>query len=128
MSYTQLAYLHLASIVPAFLIASFLLLNKKGSAQHKILGRIFMLLMLFTAVITLFMSAELGPTLLGHFGFIHGFSLLVLVSVPGAYLAARRGNIRRHRLSMLGLYAGGLLLAGGFALMPGRMLHDWLLT
>jgi uncharacterized membrane protein len=27
---------------------------------------------------------------------------------------------------MLGLYLGGILIAGAFAFSPGRMLHAWL--
>jgi uncharacterized membrane protein len=126
MTYLQLAYLHLATILPAFAIGSWLLLNRKGSSGHKRLGRLYMVLMLATACITLFMPAEVGPQLLGHFGFIHGFSLLTLACVPLAYHAARRGNVRRHMASMLGLYIGGILIAGAFALASGRLLHQWL--
>lgn len=128
MTYVQLAYLHLATIVPAFLIGSALMFRKKGTAPHKLLGKVYLILILTTAITTLFMSAEVGPTVFGHFGFIHSFSLLALISAPTAYLAARQGNIRRHRISMIGLYVGGILIAGSFALMPGRMLHQWLFS
>ena len=79
MTYTQLAYLHLATVVPAFAIGAFQL-----------------------------------------------FRFLTLYSVPAAYFAIRRGNIRIHRANMIGLYVGGILIAGAFALSPGRMLHEWL--
>lgn len=128
MSYHQLAYLHLATIVPAFFIGTAMLLMRKGTPLHKALGRIFMPLMLVTALITLLMPAQVGSRFLGHFGFIHLFSLLVLYSVPTAYLAARRGDIAKHRSSMIGLYAGGLLIAGSFTFMPGRMLNQWLFS
>lgn len=82
--------------------------------------------MFATSLITLTMQAQVGPRLLDHFGFIHLFSILVLFNAPNAYLAARRGNIRAHRGFMVGLYVDGLLIAGSFALMPGRMLHGWL--
>jgi uncharacterized membrane protein len=85
-----------------------------------------MLLMLATAVITLSMPAEVGPRFLNHFGFIHIFSFMALFGVPSAYIAARRGKIRAHRGAMLGLYIGGILIAGAFAFSPGRMLHEWL--
>jgi uncharacterized membrane protein len=85
-----------------------------------------MLLMLATAVITLMMPAEVGPRFLNHFGFIHIFSLMALFGVPGAFIAARHGKIRAHRSAMLGLYLGGILIAGAFAFSPGRMLHAWL--
>jgi len=126
MSYLQLAYLHLASVLPAFLIGTFLLLRRKGSPLHKLLGKIFMVLMLITATITLFMPAQLGPTLLGHFGFIHIFSLLVFNAVPRAYLAVRKGDIISHRNNLIGLYVGAIIIAGGFALLPGRLIYQTL--
>jgi uncharacterized membrane protein len=126
MTYTQLAYLHLATVVPAFVIGAFQLLRRKGTPSHKLLGKIYMLLMLATGFITLAMPAEVGPRFLNHFGFIHIFSFLALFSVPIAYFAARSGNIRAHRASMIGLYVGGILIAGAFAFSPGRMLHAWL--
>ena len=127
MTYLQLAYLHLGTVFPAFLIGTFLLLNRKGTPAHKVLGKIYMSLMLVTAIVTLFMSARVGPTLLGHFGFIHLFSFLVFYFVPTAYLALRGGNIKKHRDSMIGLYVGGILIAGGFTFVPGRLLHSWLI-
>jgi uncharacterized membrane protein len=126
MTYTELAYLHLATVVPAFAIGTFQLLRRKGTPIHKFLGKVYMVLMLATALITLTMPAEVGPRFLNHFGFIHTFSFLTLYSIPTAYIAARRGNIKAHRGAMLGLYLGGILIAGAFAFTPGRMLHTWL--
>lgn len=126
MSYIFLAYMHLATVVPAFLIGTFLLLNRKGTSKHRTLGKVYMLLMLLTAFITLFMTAQVGPTLLSHFGFIHLFSCLVLYSVPAAFFAARNKDYRAHQYNMIGVYVGGILIAGGFAFAPGRLLHTWL--
>jgi uncharacterized membrane protein len=127
MTYHQLALIHLATIVPAFLIGTWLLAQRKGTPQHRSLGKIYLALMLFTGVVTLFMPAVVGPRLFNHFGFIHLFSLLTLYSVPSAYLAARRRDIAAHRGAMIGLYVGGLLIAGAFAFGPGRLLNRWLL-
>lgn len=128
MSYLQLAYLHLASIFPAFLIATFLMLSKKGTTIHRLLGKIFMILMLFSAAVSLFMSAEVGPTLFSHFGFIHLLSIQVLYSVCAAYIAVKQGDIRRHKTNMILLYVGGLMIAGGLTLLPGRLLHSWFIA
>lgn len=83
--------------------------------------------MLATAITTLFMTAEVGPQFAGHFAYIHLLSLMVLFYVQKAYISARTGKVRDHQLSMLGVYIGGLLVAGSLALMPGRLLHGWLL-
>jgi uncharacterized membrane protein len=125
-SYLTLAYIHLATIVPAMLLGTYLLLRRKGDGLHRMLGKIYMGLMLFTAIITMLLPAAVGPRFLDHFGWIHLLSLLVLYTVPSAYFAARAHNVRRHRANMIGLYIGGILVAGSFALMPGRMLHNWL--
>jgi uncharacterized membrane protein len=126
MTYTQLAYLHLATVVPAFAIGALQLFRRKGTPSHKLLGKIYMVLMLATGLITIAMPAEVGPRFLNHFGFIHAFSFLTLYSVPAAYFAIRRGNVKVHRANMIGLYVGGILIAGSFAFSPGRMLHEWL--
>ncbi|WP_133406528.1 DUF2306 domain-containing protein [Parashewanella tropica] len=126
MSYLEFAYIHLVTVVPAFLIGTYLLFTKKGTPIHKRFGRIYMILMLVTACISLFMQAQVGPLFLGHFGYIHLLSFLTIYAVPVAYFSAKNGNIKRHKASMVALYVGGMLVAGTFAFMPGRLLHDWL--
>jgi|TARA_B110000908_G_scaffold5444_1_gene6925 uncharacterized membrane protein len=122
--YETLSFMHLGAIAPAFLMATFMMVTKKGTEVHKLIGRIYMVLMLFTAMVTLLMSAQVGPRLFNHFGFIHLLSVLVLYCVPSAYWAIKNGNVKRHKWSMIGLYIGGLIVAGGFTLMPGRMLGN----
>ena len=126
MTYLQLTYLHLATVVPAFLIGTFLMVRAKGTARHRQLGQIYLLLMLVTGCTTLFMSAEVGPKFFGHFGYIHLLSILTLVTVPTAFFAAKTHQVAIHRNCMIGLYFGGILIAGSFALAPGRLLHGWL--
>jgi uncharacterized membrane protein len=116
----------LGTVLPAFLVGTYLMANQKGTPLHKALGRIYLTLMIATGVTTLLMPAEVGPRFLGHLGFIHLFSVLTLYSAPAAYIYVRRGNIKAHRGNMIALYIGGLLIAGAFALMPGRLLHAWL--
>jgi uncharacterized membrane protein len=128
MSYLELAYLHLATVVPAFIIGTYLLLNRKGTTAHRLLGKLYMLMMLATAVITLLMPSAFAPRLLNHFGLIHLLSILIFYNIPAAYFAVRRNDIKAHRGYMIGLYIGGLLIAGLFAFMPGRMLHQWTLN
>lgn len=125
---TPLVYAHLATVLPAFVMGTYLMFSRKGSKAHRLLGKIYMLLMVATAIIALFIKAEVGPQLLGHFGFIHLFSILLLYSVPTAYFAALRHDRKSHAWRMISVYVGGLLIAGGFTLMPGRLMHTWLFT
>lgn len=125
---TPLVYAHLATVLPSFVIGTYMMVSRKGSPTHRLLGKIYMALMMTTAVIALFITAEVGPQLFGHFGFIHLFSVLVLFAVPKAYFAAKRHDRRAHAISMINVYVGGLLIAGAFTLMPGRLMHTWLFT
>ena len=52
--------------------------------------------------------------------------MLVLYLVPSAFFAVRKGDLIKHKANMIGVYVGGILIAGAFALMPGRLLHNWL--
>lgn len=126
MPYEPLAILHLMTVVPAFFLGTFLLARRKGTPVHKSLGKVYLGLMMVTGCITLLMPAQVGPRLFNHFGFIRSFSVLALYSAPTAILAIRKGNLKAHRSRMIGLYIGGILIAGGFAFAPGRMLNDWL--
>ncbi len=121
-----MTYLQLATVVPAFLIGTYLLGRRKGTPRHRQLGRIYLLLMMVTGLVTLFMPAQVGPRFAGHFGFIHSFSVLTLISAPVAWIAARHGKVKAHGASMVSLYVGGILIAGAFAFSPGRLLHGWL--
>jgi uncharacterized membrane protein len=124
MSYITLMYLHLATVIPCFVIGTVLLLIKKGTSIHKSFGRVYMILMLFTAVVTLLMPAQVGPTVLKHFGWIHSFSLLTLYTVPTAYWAIKRGDVKVHKRKMILLYFGAIIIAGGFTFVPGRYLYE----
>ena len=125
MTYMQLTYLHLITLAPAFCIGTYLLVRRKGTPTHRLLGKIYMGLMLFTAIVTLFWS-PCRPSILNHFGYIHLLSLFVIYTVPTAYTAIRAGNIAVHRRKMIGLYVGALLVAGSFTLTPGRLMHSWI--
>ena len=124
MSYETLMYLHLLTVVPCVFIGGLLLLIKKGTPIHKRFGRIYMILMMFTAIITLFMPAIVGARLFNHFGWIHLFSVLTFLTVPTAYLAIKKGNVKAHKRKMILLYFGAIIIAGAFTLTPGRYLHE----
>jgi len=124
MDYNTLMFLHLYTVVPSVFIGGSLLVIKKGTLIHKRLGRIYMVLMLFTAIVTLFMPAMVGGRILNHFGWIHLFSFLTLWTVPTAYLAIKKGNVKAHKRKMILLYFGAIIIAGAFTFTPGRYLHE----
>ena len=112
--------LHLATVLPAFAIGTWQIFSsRKGSTAHRGLGVLYLALMTVTAITTFFIRDIRH----GELSLIHLFIPLTLFSVFGALWYIRRGNIKGHRNAMLGLYFGGLLIAGAFTLMPGRLLH-----
>ena len=117
-------YAHLITVVPCFFLGAILLILKKGTSFHKKWGKLYMILMMITAIITLFMPAKVGPQFLSHFGWIHSFSFLTIYTVPTAITAVRKGNIKAHKRKMILLYFGALVIAGGFTFVPGRFLYE----
>lgn len=116
--------LHVATVVPAFLLGSWLIFfSRKGARYHRAAGYVYLTLMTITAIAALFVHTIMpnGPFL--GFSPIHLFVPLTLSGVVGALYYARRHNIRAHRRSMLGVYIGGILIAGSFTLLPGRIMH-----
>jgi uncharacterized membrane protein len=115
--------LHLATVLPAFAIGTYqIFVSQKGAPLHRALGYVYLTLMSITAITTLFIH-QVNPG--GPFGFslIHLFVPLTLFGVVGAVTGARTHNVHRHRNSMIGLYVGGLLIAGGLTFLPGRLMH-----
>ncbi len=112
--------LHLATVLPAFVIGTWLIFfSTKGAPRHRLFGAVYLGLMTVTAVTTFFIRS-IGA---GQLSLIHLFIPLTLFGVFGALWNVRRGNIAGHRNAMLGLYFGGILIAGGLTLLPGRIMH-----
>ena len=124
---TPIMSAHLFTVLPAALLGTYLILRPKGTPSHRLLGKVYMILMLTTAALSLLIPAAVGPQLVGHLGLIHILSFVVLFSVPRAYFAARNHNLVHHKIAMIGVYVGGVLVAGGFTLAPGRYLNQLLL-
>ncbi len=110
--------IHLSVAITAFIIGLYQLLGPKGRTPHRLLGYIWLALML-TAAISSFWLRGLNH---GMFSFIHILSGWTVVVAPMILYAARTKNIKRHRNMATGLFMGGLVVAGLFAFMPGRLL------
>lgn len=112
---------HLATVIPAIPLGAYVLLARKGGTRHRWLGGLWLMLMLVTATTTIFIR-NLNH---GSFSLIHLLTLLTLVSVPRAWLAARRRDFAAHRGHVLVFYTGALLIAGFFTFLPGRTMWQW---
>lgn len=110
--------LHIAGAVTALLIGSFLMLRVKGDALHKTLGWAWVIAML-TAAISSFFIHMINPH---GFSPIHVLSAYVTLTVPMGVAFIRRSNIKAHRRVMTGSFIGGLIIAGAFTFLPGRLM------
>jgi uncharacterized membrane protein len=54
---------------------------------------------------------------------IHLLAIFTLVTLPLAVLHARRHRVPDHRRAMISIFVGGLLIAGAFTFLPGRIMH-----
>jgi uncharacterized membrane protein len=116
--------IHVATVVPAFFIGSYLIfISRKGARHHRVLGYLYLTLMTITATAALFVHAIMPNSPFFGFSPIHLFVPLTLFGVAGALHGAWSHNIRQHKRAMLGVYVGGLLIAGMLAFLPGRIMH-----
>ena len=63
----------------------------------------------------------------GGFSWIHILSIVVVIMIPRGIIQAMRHNLRAHRRTMMLTYLG-LVGAGLFTLLPGRLLGTWLFS
>lgn len=114
---------HLVTVFVAVLMTAVIVPTKKGTKVHKLAGRLWAVSMLITAVVSFGINSFNSPIGLSP---IHLFSVVVLISVPYAIYSVRNGNIAAHKKAMTGVLVGGLGVAGGFTLMPGRLMWEFL--
>lgn len=105
--------LHVLAAALALLIGLVVLVRRKGTRSHRLLGRIWVGAMVAVALSS-FWIFELrdgaGPS------WIHALSAWTLVSLALAVWFIRRGNVPAHQGFMVGTFAGltiAGLLAGG---------------
>jgi len=115
---------HVATVVPAFLIGTFqIFVSAKGAPLHRAFGYLYLVLMSITAITTLFVHQLMPHSPFWGLSPIHLLVPLTLFSVVGALRGAWTHNIAMHKRSMIGLYVGGMLIAGTLTFLPGRIMH-----
>ena len=113
--------IHVAAALTALAIGIVLLIGVKGNRLHRTLGWTWVLAMATTAVSSFFIH-RLNPGGPGGFSLIHLLSGWTVIALPMAVHAARRHRIADHRRAMTGMFVGGLILAGAFTFLPGRLM------
>ena len=109
-------YLHLATVLPALALGAVILWRRKGGRIHRVLGRIWIGLMITTSISSFWIRGAGG-----NFSGIHVFSVAALIAIPIALWRIRVRDVRGHQRILTSLYIG-LIVAGSFALDQDRVL------
>jgi uncharacterized membrane protein len=112
--------LHAYAALAAFALGAVQLARVKGTTSHRALGYTWVGMMLIVAISSFWIH---DLRMWGPWSPIHLLSIFTLAMLPLGVLHARQHNVRRHKYTMLGLFAGALLVAGIFTLAPGRIMH-----
>ncbi|MEM9359405.1 MAG: DUF2306 domain-containing protein [Pseudomonadota bacterium] len=116
--------IHAFAALTALGIGVVQLLGAKGSTLHRGLGYGWVIAMA-TVAVSSFWIHEINQ--LAGFSLIHLLSIYVLITLPPAVMAARAGQVMRHRYMMGGMFFFGLVLTGAFTLLPGRVMYQTVL-
>ena len=123
----QLVYVHAVLALLAVPLWIYIFINKKGTKQHRILGRTWTTILVIVSLTAVFIQTIKQ----GQYSLIH-----LLIPWTLGSLSYSIWNIRKfkktkierykyaHMYSMIGLYVGALLVAGLFTLSPGRFFHQ----
>ncbi len=110
--------IHLLAMLAALGLGAALMTGVKGRRMHRIFGWMFAVVMLVGVLASLFVRSLIP----GSFSPIHILSAATLVFLPLGLIAARRHDVAAHRRRMTNIFYFGLLGAGLFTFVPGRLM------
>jgi uncharacterized membrane protein len=112
--------LHAFTAMTAFVLGLVQFAAPKGTLPHRTIGWIWVGLMTSVAISSFWIHQL---RLVGPWSPIHLLSIFVLVMLPLAVWKAHTHRVVDHRRIMIAMFAGALVVAGLFTLMPGRIMH-----
>lgn len=114
--------LHAFAAIAAIGLGIIQFASTKGTLPHRTFGWIWVGLMVTVAVSSFWIHGrqiKLG----GPWSPIHLLSIFSLIMLPLGVWYAHRHRVRGHRITMISIFAGGLVIAGLFTFVPGRIMH-----
>ena len=119
---------HAFAAIAAFLLGAVQLSAPKGTLPHRTLGAVWVLIMSAVVISSIFIRPSLYPELpfLKWFGPIHAFTVLTGVGIVVGVSRILKGgpNLKRHSGPFIGMFLGGLVVAGALAFLPGRIMNE----
>lgn len=110
--------IHVASAMVALVVGIIIFLLPKGTGFHRLLGWTWVSAMIVLVATSIAMIFDLRTGI----NALHIFTVVTVVSLWSGLTGIRRGNVRQHAASMVGLYIGGMIIAGATAFIPGRLM------
>ena len=111
---------HVAAAMLALVVGAVIFLLPKGTGFHRLLGWTWVSSMIVVAATSVAMIADMRSGI----NALHIFTVVTVVSLWSGLTGIRRGDVKRHAGSMVGLYIGGLIIAGITAFIPGRTMWN----
>lgn len=114
--------LHALAAIAAFVLGVVQIAAPKGSLPHRTLGWIWVMLMATVAISSFWIHGH-GFQLWRAWSPIHILSIFTPVMLVVGVIRARRHDVKAHGITMISIFAGALVIAGLFTLVPGRLMH-----
>jgi uncharacterized membrane protein len=112
--------LHAFAAIGAFVLGIVQFAAAKGTLPHRTVGWIWVGLMAVVAISS-FWIQEIR--LWGPWSPIHLLSIFTPIMLVLGVWYARRHNVRGHKITMISIFFGALVIAGIFTFVPGRVMH-----
>lgn len=120
--WTVLIVSHVTAALTSVLLGGYQVWRSpKGDGRHRVLGRTWVALMLWTAI-TSFWIRDIND---GAFSWLHVLSIVTLVTVTLGVVNARRGAVAAHRGNMVGSWLGAVGAMVAAVAVPGRMVPTY---
>ncbi len=112
--------LHAFAAMAAFVLGLIQFSAPKGTLPHRTIGWIWVCIMVVVAG-SAFWIHEIR--LWGEWSPIHLLAILTLSTLPLGVWYAHNHVVTGHKFVMISIFCGGLLIAGLFTFVPGRIMH-----
>lgn len=115
--------LHAVAAMAALIVGIIQLVAPKGTLPHRALGWVWVALILIISVSSFWIHGH-SWRLWRTWSPIHVLSIFTPLMLLIGVVLARKHDVRAHRITMVSIFTGALVIAGIFTFVPGRIMHE----